>query len=212
MRQPDSTRHCFNLALQDGKILRNPVSGLKFFAEQNRTRFFSEEELTLLHGLLRPEDWRLVAFAIETGLRQGEQFSCRWEHIDFENSVLTLPMPKGGKTRHAPLSENAKAILRSFKTFTDSPFVFPSVLNPLKPLNPHSFLKNIFRPALRKAGIQGACWHSLRHTAASRRIAAGVDLVSVKEILGHRNIATTMRYSHLSPSHLQAGVNRGGLE
>lgn len=50
--------------------------------------------------------------------------------------------------------------------------------------------------ALRKAGIQGANWHTLRHTAASRRVMAGVDLVSVKKIMGHRNIETTLRYSH----------------
>jgi hypothetical protein len=62
-----------------------------------------------------------------------------------------------------------------------------------------------------QAGIQGACWHTLRHTAASRRIMAGVDLVAVKEILGHRDIVTTLRYSHLSPGHLQDAINRGSL-
>ena len=59
-----------------------------------------------------------------------------------------------------------------------------------------------------QAGIQGACWHTLRHTAASRRIMAGVDLVAVKEILGHRDIVPTLRYSHLSPGHLQDAINR----
>ena len=62
-----------------------------------------------------------------------------------------------------------------------------------------------------QAGIQGACWHTLRHTAASRRIMAGVDLVAVKEILGHRDIVTTLRYSHLSPGHLRDAINRGSL-
>ena len=55
----------------------------------------------------------------------------------------------------------------------------------------------------------GASWHTLRHTAASRRVMAGVDLVAVKEMLGHRDIETTMRYSHLSPGHLHEAVNRG---
>jgi integrase len=169
------------------------------------------EKLTRLHGVTAPEDWKLVALAVESGLREEEQFSCRWDQIDLENGVLTLPLPKGGHTRHVPLSEGAKAILRSFESFTTSPYVFPSVRDALKPLCPDSFLRNIFRPALRKAGIQGASWHSLRHTAASRRIMPGVDLVTVKEFLGHRDIETTMRYSHLSPAHIKEGVNRGGL-
>jgi integrase len=204
-------RRCFSLAVKDGKVARNPVSGITFFPEANKTRFLNVEELRRLHGVMKPVDWRLVAFAIETGLRQGEQLSCRWDQIDFENGMVTLPLPKGGRTRHVPLSDGAKAILRAFESFTRSPYVFPSVRDPLTPLNPDSFLRNVFRPSLRKAGIQDACWHTLRHTAASRRIMCGVDLVTVKEILGHQDIQTTMRYSHLSPAHLKEGVNRGGL-
>jgi site-specific recombinase XerD len=74
-----------------------------------------------------------------------------------------------------------------------------------------AFLRRSFEPGLRKAGIVGVCWHSLRHTAASRRVMAGVDLVSVKEILGHRDIQTTLRYAHRDPGHLREAVNRGSL-
>jgi hypothetical protein len=49
------------------------------------------------------------------------------------------------------------------------------------------------------------------HTAASRRIMAGVDMVTGKEIMGHRDIETTLRYAHLAPDHLKEGVNRGSL-
>ena len=129
-----------------------------------------------------------MALAIETGLRQSEQFSLQWKCVGLGNSVLTIPMSKSGRTHHVPLSEGAKSILRSFDTFTRSPFVFPSVHNPLKPLNPDSFLEFVYQPGLLKAWIQGYVWHSLRHTAASRSVAAGVDVVSVKEILGHQDI------------------------
>jgi integrase len=204
-------RHCFALAVKDGKLARNPVSGVTFFPESNRTRFLSEAELTSLRNVLPPWAWLWVAFAIETGLRQAEQFGLRWDCVDFENSVLTVPMSKSGRTRHVPLSEGAKAILRSFDTFTRSPFVFPSVHDSLKPLNPDSFLEFVYQPALRRAGIQGSVWHSLRHTAASRRVMAGVDLFSVGKVLGHQDIKTTMRYAHLSPEHLRETVNRGSL-
>ena len=124
---------------------------------------------------------------------------------------MTLPLPKGGRTRHVPLSDGAQAILRSIDSFLRSGWVFPGVKIVSKPMDSRAFLWRAFEPALRQAGIMAACWHSLRHTAASRRIMAGVDLVSVKEILGHRDIQTTLRYDHLAPGHLREAVNRGSL-
>lgn len=204
-------RHMLMLAVKDGKLNRNPVSGVRFLPEESRTRFLSETELVSLQKHVSPEHWRLVVFAIETGLRREEQFCLRWDQIDWEAKVLTIPLPKGGKTRHVPLSDAAIMILRSFDSFTRSPWVFPSPKNPLHHWNPQSFVNHVFSPALQKAGIQGVCWHTLRHTAASRRIMAGVDLVSVQKILGHRDIQTTLRYSHLSQHHLREAVNRGSL-
>ncbi len=204
-------RRAFTLAIKDNKLARNPVSGIKFFPEQHRTRFLSEQELVRLRNVLNPEAWSWVCLAVETGMRQAEQFALRWKHVDFENGVATIPMSKSGKTRHVSLSDGATSILRRFESFTRSVFVFPSVHDPLKPLCPDSFLRNIFRPALKRAGIQGACWHSLRHTAASRRVMAGVDLLAVKELLGHQDFDTTLKYSHLSPKHLRESVNLGSL-
>ncbi len=209
-------RHVLMLAMKEGWIDRNPVSGVKFFPEVNRTRFLNDDELTRLRNLMEPEDWKLIAFAIETGLRQAEQFGLRWDQVDFENGILTIPMPKGGKTRHVPLSEGAKEILRSFGSFLTSVYVFPGIRRRGEqgmdhPLDSRAFERRAYEPALRKAGIQGACWHTLRHTAASRRVMAGVDLISVKEILGHRDIETTLRYAHLAPGHLKDAVNRGSL-
>ena len=157
------------------------------------------------------EHWQLVVFSIETGLRREEQFNLRWNQVDMENGILTIPLPKGGRTRHVPLSEGAKAILRALPSFLQSGWVFPSLTTPGKPLDSRNYMRRVYKPALRKAGILGACWHTLGHTAASRRIMSGVDLVSVKSLLGHRNIETTMRYSHLSPNHLRQAVNRGSL-
>jgi len=196
-------RHVLMLAMKEGWIHRNPVSGVKFFPEVNRTRFLTDDELNLLRNVMSHDDWKLVAFAVETGLRQGEQFPLRW--------VLTIPMAKGGKTRHVPLSEGAKQLLRSLDSFMTSAYVFPGIRGTDHPLDARAFERRAYEPALRQTAIQGACWHTLRHTAASRRVMAGVDLVTVKEIMGHRDIETTLRYAHLAPNHLKDGVNRGSL-
>ena len=69
----------------------------------------------------------------------------------------------------------------------------------------------VFEPALRRAGIQGVTWHTLRHTFGSRAVMAGVDIRSVQELMGHSTITMTMRYMHLSPNHLRTAVNKASL-
>jgi hypothetical protein len=123
-------RRAFTLAIKDGKLVRNPVSGIKFFPEQNRTRFLSEQELVSLRNVLTLEAWSWVCLAVESGMRQSELFSLQWRHVDFENGVATIPMSKSGKTRHVSLSDGAKSILRSFESFTRSPmYSRPSIIH-----------------------------------------------------------------------------------
>ena len=161
-------RHLFSLAVQDGKISRNPMSGIKFFPEEHRTRFLNEEELTRLRNVLPAWAWVWVCFAIETGLRQSEMFGLRWEWVDLDHSVLTVPLSKSGKTRHVPLSEGAKSILRSFDSFVTSPFVFPSKRDPLKPLGPRlHFSTNVYRP---RTEASGDCRGQLAHAEAYLRV------------------------------------------
>ena len=159
---------------------------------------------------MKPRDWELLAFAVETGLRRGEQFGLRWSQVDVENKVLSLPMPKGSKSRFVPLSTGACALLTGWDSFTRSAFVFPGK-DPLKPLDARSFVKRHFEPSLRRAGIVGASWHSLRHTAATRRVLAGASLYGVQQLLGHKDIQTTARYSHLTPGFMQETVSKGSL-
>ncbi len=90
--------------MKDGYLDRNPVAGVKFFPEAVKTRFLAEEEIILkLRQLMKPRDWEMAAFAIETGLRRSEQFGLRWAQIDLENRVLALPMPKGSRSRYVPI-------------------------------------------------------------------------------------------------------------
>ena len=104
--------------------------------------------------------------------------------------------------------------LRNLPTRMRSEYVFTSKAG--TPLNPQNFINRVFKPALRRAAIEDFRWHDLRHTFASRLVMGGVDLRTVQELLGHKTIAMTVRYSHLSPGHLQAavealcrGINKG---
>ena len=92
-----------------------------------------------------------------------------------------------------------------------SAWVFPGIKHVTQSMDSRAFIRRAFERGCRQAGIVGVSWHTFRHTSASRRIMAGVDLVSVKEILGHRDIQTTLRYSHLDPRHLQAAISQGSF-
>lgn len=190
------------------------LPGLQKFPESSRTRFFSGVELAALKKSMEPKDWDLVAFAVEAGLRREEQFHLRWENVSIEARTITIPISKSGKTRHVPLTPLAVSILGKLDSFLHSPWVFPNPKNPALPRSAQAFVNKVFDPALDRAGIRddAAVWHCLRHTAASRRVMAGVDLKAVQEFLGHLDIKTTLRYSHLSPDHLRRAVECGSLE
>ena len=203
-------RVALNRAVQSGKIDKNPMDGIRILAvPRGRLRFLTEGEEQRLREVMLPAHFRLVRFAILTGLRREEQFSLRWENIDLRNKVLTIPRSKHGDTRHVPLSGEALEILKAIREETRvmSPWCFPS-LNPMTHIDAQNFYRRIYLPALKKAGIEGMVWHTLRHTTASRLVMAGVDIRTVQEIMGHKTLAMTMRYSHLSGDHLSRAIGR----
>jgi integrase len=205
-------RRILNLAIAEGYLSTNPVKGVKFFPEPaGRLRFLSEGEISRLREKLAPEHWPLVAFALETGLRLSEQFHARWDCVNIEQGVLTVPLSKSGRTRHVMLSEAALTILRSLSSWMHSPYLFPSPLNAAHPMQGRHFVVKVYDPALKAAGITDTTWHTLRHTFASRAVMAGVDIRTVQELMGHSTITMTMRYAHLSPAHLREAVNKASL-
>jgi integrase-like protein len=69
-------------------------------------------------------------------------------------------------------------------------------------------LYHAFRRTCAAAGIADATWHTLRHTFASHLVMAGVDLRTVQELLGHKTLEMTLRYSHLAPAHKASAVEK----
>ena len=73
---------------------------------------------------------------------------------------------------------------------------------------PFGSVKRSFATALRKAGIEDFRFHDLRHTFASQLVMSGVNLKTVQQLLGHKDIKMTMRYSHLSPEFVQEAIEK----
>ncbi len=201
-------RRIFNVAIADQKIDSNPVRST-FFARENdqRVRYLSDDEEKRLRKAVGEDAWPTVAVALHTGLRRAEQSGLRWEHADFQTGVLTIPRSKSGKARHVPMNDTVRETLRALPSRLKSEWVFPSSTGET-PLDAQNFYNRVFVPAVKRAGITGFTWHSLRHTFASRLVMAGVGVRTVQELLGHQSAAMTQRYAHLSPEHQLEAVRR----
>ncbi len=107
------------------------------------------------------------------------------------------------------MNDRVMEILRGLPSRLKSEWVFPSETGET-PLNPNNFINRVFNPALSEAKpeISDFHWHDLRHTFASRLTMAGVDLRTVQQLMRHKTIAMTLRYSHLSPTHTLEAVNK----
>jgi integrase len=163
-------------------------------------RWLSDDEETRLRAALGEDEWPKVSFALNTGFRQASQFRLPWSDVNFETGIVTGRGSKSGETYHVPMNEELRGVLRGLGSRLKSPWVFPG-LKGKTALNATNYMNRVFGPAVERAGIENFHWHDLRHTFASRLVMAGVDLTTVKELVGHETITMTQRYAHLSPAH-----------
>lgn len=194
----------YSLAVRNGKVERNPVKAVKLFKENNaRVRYLTEQEEAKLMAALPPYFRPLAYLALHTGLRRGELLALRWEDVDFRTGTLTVRRSKHGEARHVPLNrvacETLLALKRERKVL--APYVFTTEAGRYL----HNFERSFIR-AVKMAGLENFHFHDLRHTFASRLAMRGVPLRTVQELMGHKTVAMTLRYSHLSPAHLRDAV------
>ena len=198
-------RHVLNVAVRAGKIPSNPATKLTMLPEpEGRLRYLSHEEEVKLIEALGPVYGPFARLAILTGLRQKEQFGLAWKDVDLERGVLTLPITKAGRVQHAPLNQEARALLRNLNSWQCSKWVFPSN-NPATHINPTNFMKK-YRKAVRQSGIEWATWHDLRRTFGSRLGMMGKSDNTIATLLRHSTTRLVRRYTRLNLEYLQGTV------
>jgi integrase len=143
--------------------------------------------------------------ALHTGMRPSEQYGLDWSRVDLPRNCVSLPKTKTGKPRHIRLNAVAVAAFKVLqqRSLNGEGQVFVTIQG--QPL--HGY-KHWFDPAVAEAGLRDFTWYCLRHTFASRRAMAGVDILTIFELMGHRTIQMTKRYAHLAPAHNQDAVDR----
>lgn len=149
----------------------------------------------------------MVLISINTGLRRGELFNLHWNDVDLNQKILTVDgdRTKSGKTRYIPLNREAHEVFTAWKEQSEygNKMVFQS-----KDGDKFTEVKSSWGKLLRDAKIYSFRWHDMRHHFASRLVMAGVDLNTVRELLGHSDLKMTLRYAHLSPEVKAQAVAR----
>ncbi len=148
----------------------------------------------------------LVTLALHTGLRRGELFGLRWRDVDLGRAMATVrgEGAKSGHTRHVPLNTTAVAALQAWQGAeapAGSALVFTGTDD-----EPLTDVKKAWANLVKRAMLKDFRFHDLRHTFASKLVMAGVDLNTVRELLGHGDIKMTLRYAHLAPETKAAAV------
>ncbi|MCH9027208.1 MAG: tyrosine-type recombinase/integrase [Proteobacteria bacterium] len=148
----------------------------------------------------------MVLLSLNTGLRRGEILQLRWADVDLLRRELIVrgDNAKSGKTRHIPLNHEALTTLQQWRSESRSTeWVFVG-----KDGKRMWAVKASWKRVLLSAAIVDFRWHDLRHHFASRLVMNGVDLNTVRELLGHADLTMTLRYAHLSPEHKADAVAR----
>lgn len=152
----------------------------------------------------------LVLLALNTGMRRGELLGLEWANVNLPGKLLTVTVgnAKSRKARHIPLNAEALDVLTRWQKQAgkDARIVFPSPKSGGRMDNINSSWEEIC-DAAKLADFR---FHDLRHSFASKLVMAGVDLNTVRELLGHSDIRMTLRYSHLAPHKLADAVAKLG--
>ena len=198
-------------ATEWGYVGENITAGIKQFRERPKTpRHLEKEEVARLLEECLPHIYAFVATAVYTGLRRSELLHLEWSDVDFKKRTITVRNKddwhtKNYENRTIPMNDALYEALREHPRHFSSPYVFCNPDNEGKPLQD---FRCSFETACKRAGLGHVVFHSLRHTFASHLVMSGVDLTTVQRLLGHKDIKTTMRYSHLAPDHLKGAVER----
>ena len=198
----------FSYACRQYGLVLNPVKNIRSLPENNaRTRYLSNDERSRLFEASRISQWGklylLVLLAITTGARRGELLSLEWNDIDFDRKLAYVKTSKNGEPKVLPLTEDVMTELEKFK------HQIPVLLfnSEIKPNKPFEFRKQWIK-ALKEAEIESFRFHDLRHTCASYLAQSGASLLEIADVLGHKQISMTARYSHLCVDHKQKLISR----
>lgn len=194
----------FREAVRRELVQFNPVSRVRKPREDNViVRYLTPDEDERLFAALAPHLKPIVTAALHTGMRKGELLRLAWADIDFDQRLITVLHTKSNRKRYIPMNDTLVELLKSLPHSSEDVHVFVNK----RTGDIYGDIKTSWKTTMRKAKIENFRFHDLRHTFASRLAQAGIPILVIKELLGHNDITTTMRYAHLSPTDMYKAVD-----
>ena len=201
------------IALGWRKDTRNPVAGITPYKENKRQRYLDRKEFAKLWDVLQAEmaiprnhDGILaIVLLLLTGRRRGEILNLTWDEVDLDNGRMTLKDSKVGAHDYQ-LSPQVIGLLAKARAERSEAGPGAHVIRGRAGKGRLVGLPHIWLRVRRAAGLDDVRLHDLRHSYASFAIDCGAGLAEVKELLGHKEIATTMRYIHLQNDRIRETV------
>lgn len=223
-RKASSIRSFYKYISDNMKYIpSNPVSQLQIMAEKKRLpRYLTlEQSIELLNAVDGPNktrDYCIIMLFLNCGLRLAELVSLNLSDINFDERTITV-IGKGSKQRRLYLNDSCIDALKAYLAVRPVDGLKADARNALfisrlnKRIGRQAVQLMVYRN-LEKIGLDGQHYsvHKLRHTAATLLYQhSGVDVLVLKEMLGHENLATTEIYTHVDDKRLRAAIESNPL-
>ncbi len=211
-RELAALSHLFTKAVEWGWLDHKPATIKRLKESGGRIVYLTVDQIKrLLKAAQEDQNIQIYPFiliGLETSMRRSEIFSIRREHINIEQQIISIPKAKSG-AREQPITSHLVDFLVAYvETLPPgTPWLFPSpAAREGRTIN----LDKPFRRVVANAGLDATLIvrHTLRHTAITHLVQAGVDLPTVKRISGHKNLSMVERYSHQNGAHIESAMDK----
>jgi integrase len=197
----------FNFVIKADVLAKNPVSRVKFLAENNQqTRVLNYTEQQSYLSNASPVLRDVATLILETGMRPEEVYTLRPENVDLLTGHLQVQQGKTAAARRMlRLISAASDVLRRRVSGLEGPYCFPCESDTSRPIPK---VNNAHDRAVKVSKVAPFRLYDLRHTWATRAAMSGIDLVTLASMLGHSRIQMVLRYAHPTQDHQTKAMER----
>ena len=211
-RELAALSHLLNKAVEWGWLDHKPATIKRLKEHSGRITYLTVEQierfLKVAEGDQNRQIHPFIRIGLDTSMRKTEILSIRREHINLQQHVIYIPKAKAG-AREQPITVDLGEYLAAYVTTLrpGEQWLFPS------PAAKEGRTVNLDKPFRRcvlaaDLDVKQVVRHTLRHTAITHLVQAGVDLPTVKRISGHKNLSMVERYSHQNGAHIQSAMDK----
>lgn len=211
-RELAALSHLFTKAVEWGWLEHKPAVIKRLKESSGRITYLTVDQIErLLKSAQEDQNIQIYPFiliGLETSMRRSEILGIRREHIDLQRRTIYIPKAKAG-AREQPITAHLADFLTEYVQSLQpgTPWLFTSAAAK----DGHTVnLDKPFRRVVANAGLDPTqvVRHTLRHTAITHLVQAGVDLPTVKRISGHKNLSMVERYSHQNGTHIESAMDK----